>query len=386
MTTRILVVDDEADVELLVRQRFRKQIRDKTYAFVFARNGADALAHFQQDREIEVVMTDINMPVMDGLTLLTKLLELNPHVQPVMVSAYGDIKNIRTAMNRGAFDFVTKPIDFHDYELTIEKALKQVQMLKQGMQAREQLASVHRELNIARSIQQSILPQQLPTFADKAHVELHAIMLPARNVGGDLYDYFQLDADRLALVIGDVSGKGVPAAFFMAMCRTVLKSVAQRGMPPGQCLREVNDFLCQDNNTELFVTLFYGILNVRTGELHYSNAGHNPPYVLPAAGEPHMLNVDYGNMLLGVLPGIPYKDQQTVLQPGAGLLLYTDGVTEAMDAERKQFSSERLHAFLDQARGSSTQALAEGLVSAVQAFTGGAPQADDITVLAVRYR
>lgn len=386
MTKRILVVDDEPDVELLVRQRFRKQIRDKTYAFVFARNGVDALAQFQEDRDIDVVMTDINMPVMDGLTLLTKLLELNPHVQPVMVSAYGDMKNIRIAMNRGAFDFVTKPIDFQDYELTIEKALKQVQILKQGIQAREQLASVHRELNIARTIQQSILPQQQPAFVDKAPVELHAVMRPARNVGGDLYDYYLLDQDRLAIVIGDVSGKGVPAAFFMAMCRTVLKAVAQRGMSPGQTLREVNDFLCQDNHTELFVTLFYGILNLRTGELHYSNAGHNPPYLLPAAGEPEMLNVDLGNMLLGVLPAIPYKDQQMVLQPGDGLLLYTDGVTEAMDSNRKQFTADRLHAFLTHARGSSTQALVEGVVNAVQVFTADAPQADDLTLLAVRYR
>jgi sigma-B regulation protein RsbU (phosphoserine phosphatase) len=165
MTIKALLVDDEPDLEHLVLQRFRKQIRDKEYSFVFAHNGAEAIDLLRDDPEIEVVLTDIKMPVMDGLALLEKIPEINRFLQPVIVSAYGDMANIRTAMNRGAFDFLTKPIDFADFEITLTKSLNQARALKQAARASEQLAALQHELSIAATIQQSLLPPENPSLS-----------------------------------------------------------------------------------------------------------------------------------------------------------------------------------------------------------------------------
>ncbi len=203
-------------------------------------------------------------------------------------------------MNRGAFDFLTKPIDFEDVEITIKNALQQLRMLKEADQNRRQLAIVQRELSIARSIQQSMLPHGLPPFPGSENLDIAATMQPARNVGGDFYDYFLIDSERLGVVIGDVSGKGVPAAIFMAMTRTALKAIALRGEPPGDCLREVNAILCRENQAEMFVTIFYGILNFRTGEFLYSNGGHNPPYWLTPHGQAAALATELSGTILGM--------------------------------------------------------------------------------------
>jgi sigma-B regulation protein RsbU (phosphoserine phosphatase) len=386
MAVKVLVIDDEPDLEVLVRQRFRKQIRDGEYDFVFARNGAEALDRLRADPDVEVVLTDINMPVMDGLTLLAKIAELHRILQPVIVSAYGDMPNIRTAMNRGAFDFLTKPIDFEDFEITLGKSARQVRLLKQAAEAREQLTALQRELAVASTIQQSLLPRDAAPLRGRAEVELHAAMLPARNVGGDLFDYFALDRDRLGLVVGDVSGKGVPAALFMAVARTLARAVALRGAAPGECLREVNAGLCRDNDSGLFVTLYYGVLDLRTGELQYGNAGHPPPYVLSPGGEVRAPGTDKSGLMLGFLEQAPYATERVALRPGDALFLYTDGVTEARSPGRDLFSPERLEDVLRRAAGRTAEGLVGAVVDAVRAFAAGAPQSDDVTALAVCYR
>jgi sigma-B regulation protein RsbU (phosphoserine phosphatase) len=166
MSHKILVVDDEADLEVLIRQKFRKQIRDNEYDFTFAQNGVEALSRIADQPDIGLVLSDINMPEMDGLTLLHRINELkNPVLKAIIVSAYGDMDNIRVAMNRGAFDFLTKPIDFNDLETTIAKTLEQLAVLRQATTDREQLLSVRNDLNTAARIQQSILPQTFPAVS-----------------------------------------------------------------------------------------------------------------------------------------------------------------------------------------------------------------------------
>ena len=229
---KILVVDDEPDLELLVRQRFRQQIRRNEYEFIFAHDGDEAYAHIQADPSIEVILTDIKMPGMDGLTLLAKIREEHRFLQPVVVSAYGDLPNIRTAMNRGAFDFLTKPIDFNDFEITLAKTIQQTRVNREAAQVREQLAQFQKELSIAAEIQRSFMPAGAALALPGA--ELHATMLPARVVGGDFYDFFQIDADRLGMVVGDVSGKGMSAALLMTVARTILRTIALQGAPPAR--------------------------------------------------------------------------------------------------------------------------------------------------------
>jgi sigma-B regulation protein RsbU (phosphoserine phosphatase) len=190
MPYRILVVDDEPDLEDLIRQRFRKRIRADELTFLFAANGEEALARIEADSNLDVVLTDINMPVMDGLALLAKLQEAHPLLRSVIVSAYGDMANIRTALNRGAFDFVTKPIDFQDLEITLDKAIADALMRKQAASDRDRLLGIHRELELARSIQESLIPRNFPR---DPRFEIYGSMTPATQVGGDLFDFFLLD-------------------------------------------------------------------------------------------------------------------------------------------------------------------------------------------------
>jgi sigma-B regulation protein RsbU (phosphoserine phosphatase) len=384
MPTKILVVDDEPDLELLIGQKFRKQIREKEFFFVFARNGVEALKKLQEDEAMDVILTDINMPEMDGLTLLTKLNELFPLLKSVIVSAYGDMANIRTALNRGAFDFITKPIDFQDLEITLKKTIQEAQVRKQAVKDRDQLLTLQQELDVAKRIQKSMVPRQFPPFPERKDFEIHAEMIPAREVGGDFYDFFLIDQERLGFVIGDVSGKGVPAALFMAVSKTLLKATALKGLPPEECLQQVNRFLHSESVSSMFVTVFYGILNTRTGEVQYSNGGHNPPYILRSDG-PVEMTEKTGGLVLGALENSTYQAKQIVLRPGDGLFLYTDGVTEAMDRDENEFTDARLGECLKRLNGSALAEMVTGVIDEVKGFAAGAPQADDVTILAVRY-
>jgi sigma-B regulation protein RsbU (phosphoserine phosphatase) len=386
MSHKILVVDDESDLEVLIRQKFRKQIRDNEYDFTFAGNGVEALSKIADQPDIGLVLSDINMPEMDGLTLLHKINELkNPALKAVIVSAYGDMDNIRIAMNRGAFDFLTKPIDFNDLETTIAKTLEQLAVLRQATKDREQLLSVRNDLNTAARIQQSILPQTFPPFPDRTEFDIYARMTPAKEVGGDFYDFFFIDHDRLAFVIGDVSGKGVPAAIFMAVSRTLLKAIATQVVNPGESLRRINSMLIPESNGRMFVTIFYGVLNTRTGEVQFSFGGHNPPFIKRKEGAVERLNHESG-FLLGMLDEMEYDVHKIVLHPGDTMLLYTDGVTEAMNGREELFEESRLESSLRRLNGAPLKEMLEGIDADLMRFADGAPQADDITMLALQYK
>ncbi len=384
MGIKILFVDDEPDLELLVRQKFRRQIRDGEYEFVFARNGVQALEKLHEDAEICIVLTDINMPEMDGLTLLMRLNECNELLKAVVISAYGDLGNIRTAMNRGAFDFLTKPIDFQDLEITMHKTLKIVAELRQAAQDHNQLVAIQREMDIARKLQQSILPKAFSPFSHAPLVDLHAVMVPAQDVGGDFYDFFFLDQNRLALVIADVCGKGVPASLFMMMSRTLLKSQAILGLSPSECLHQVNNYLCADNSAEMFVTLFYGIFDARTGTLEYSSGGHNPPFTIRNGGTVEVLP-RRGGTALGVFENSTYQAGSITLAPNDSLILYTDGVTEAEDKSGAFYGTERFSTFLASMAGLPASRVTRAVLDDVHAFASGARQSDDITALALRF-
>ena len=385
MLAKILVVDDEPDLEQLVRQKFRQQIRNNEFEFLFAQNGVEALKQLQNDTGIDLVLTDINMPEMDGLTLLTKMKELqNPLLRSVIVSAYGDMENIRAAMNRGAYDFVIKPIDLSDLEITINKSLDDLFKLKEAIQSRDQLIALQNELDIARSIQMSMLPKKFPAFPERKEFDVYAEMTPAKEVGGDFYDYFLIDHDHLGFAIGDVSGKGVPAALFMAVCKTVLKTTALKGLPPDKCLQQVNHILHLESVASMFVTVFYGIFDLPSGEVAYCNGGHLPPFKIGKDGIVNTIDTT-GNLTLGVLENAVYNTKTVKLHPGDGLFLYTDGITEAMDANRLEYGEERLMKSLQQPFKSAKD-MSQTVISAVKTFSSGLTQSDDMTVLTLYYR
>lgn len=382
--TKILVVDDEPDLELLISQKFRKKIRNNDFSFTFAHNGIDALDKLK-DNEIDIVLTDLNMPEMDGLTLISKLKEQYPNTRSVIISAYGDMDNIRKALNHGAFDFLTKPIDFEDLEITISKTLNEVIALKQAELDREKLIVIERELNVAYQIQSSMVPREFPAFPDRDEFEIYAQMYPAKNVGGDFYDFFLIDKYHLYFIIGDVSGKGIPAALFMAMSKTLIKAIALKGMPPEICLDEVNKILNMENDSSMFVTVFAGVLNTFTGEVKYCNSGHNHPYLLSKDGDVRMLEKTNG-VALGIMDDDNlYSSKSIMLQPGDSIFLYTDGVTEATDCENFLFSDERLHELLKSMTGSSPTEIVNRVVSEVNTYSADVMQADDITAMCFKY-
>ncbi len=253
---------------------------------------------------------------------------------------------------------------------------------RQAQKARDQLARIRQDIDAASRIQNSILPRNFPT-TDR--YRLQAIMRPAQNVGGDFYDFFDLADGRLGFVIADVSGKGMGAAMFMAMARTVIRSVALVTDDPGLCLTRANDLLCANNSDgSTFVTVFYGILDPASGAIVYANGGHNPPYRLTKSGEVVAIP-GTGGLALGIMESFAYTDGTITLEAGDHIFLYTDGVTEAMDADGEQFTEERLEDVLGAIAQPDAQTIIDGIVKAVDAFAGETPQADDITCLTVDF-
>jgi phosphoserine phosphatase RsbU/P len=265
----------------------------------------------------------------------------------------------------------------------MQKSLKaHIQKLTETTAAKERIES---ELGIAREIQMSILPKIFPPFPDHPEFDLFALIEPAREVGGDFYDFFQIDPTHLCFVIADVSGKGVPASLFMAVTKTLVKATAHEGITPADVLTQVNHELASGNDTTMFVTIFCGILNLENGEVLYANGGHNPPLLIRKDGEVSYLEQS-GGLVLGALEGIIYQGERLVLGPGESLFLYTDGVTEAMNAQEEMFSEVRLQRELVLRNQESVQEMIRGVMKEITHFTEGVSQSDDITMLVLRYQ
>lgn len=256
---------------------------------------------------------------------------------------------------------------------TILERLKEHLMLEQ----------MQRELEVARELQASMLPSTL-AFPGHDRISCHAFMHPARAVGGDFFDGFLIGDRELFVAVGDVSGKGVPAALLMTRAMTLLRTEAARGQPVETVLSTVNDSLCQGGETGLFVTLFCALLDIDSGRLRYANAGHNPPLLRLPDGRLQALAEPAG-VVAGVICPAAYEGGERELAPGTLLLLYTDGVTEARDARRQFYGEERLKAALMGAEDGPAQQVVDALIQSLAEFVGEAPQSDDITLLALRY-
>ena len=385
MSIKILSVDDETDLELLLSQYFRRKIRNGEYEFFFAHNGLEALQVLLKHPDISIILSDINMPEMDGLTLLAKINEMRiPSLKCIMVSAYGDMDNIRQAMNGGAFDFATKPIDLDDLQRTIDKAVEQIEYIRSAQKEHAQLVDIQTDLSVAREIQHAILPRTFDLKLQDAYkVNIYASMLAAKDVGGDFYDFFPIDDHRMGFTIADVSGKGVPAAIFMAVSRTLIKATGLQDKPTNECMSSVNDMLCDESVGSMFVTVFYGIYDLLTGHITFTNAGHNPPYILKANGSVEALQAPC-NLVLGAVPGIPFTCNTLELEPGDTLFMYTDGVTEAENKNHDQFGESRLEEALAECKGADSKHIVDTVNAKVKEFINGAAQSDDITQLVIR--
>ena len=259
---------------------------------------------------------------------------------------------------------------------TMQQSLKQyVDELKTSTAAK---ASIESELNVAHGIQMSMLPKTFPAFPYRKDIELYASLTPAKAVGGDLYDFF-IRNEKLFFCIGDVSGKGVPASLVMAVSRTLFRNIAAHTDEPSHIVETMNENICEGNDSCMFVTLFVGVVDLMTGRLHYSNAGHEAPYL-----QDKLLPCD-SNLPVGVMSGLKFSEQETDMPPGMTLFLYTDGLTEAENAHREQFGRQRTNDVIATFSGSSQQLL-EAMTDAVHQFVGDTEQSDDLTMLVIKIK
>ena len=358
---------------LVAFDRFRRsRERQRRRQERFIRREMTQLADTLDEEERVAVLAEMDQ--------LEHLVRGTPDNEGGVISIADATDSASTALTRESDSLAMTALAFQKMS---DRVQSQNQSLREALAAKNAFIALQKELDIAARVQLSLLPDTLP-LTERA--EMTGIMRPAKEVGGDFYDYFHLDRDHIAVVVADVSGKGVPAGLFMVMTRTLLRATAVRHVDaPGRVLASVNDFLEQNNSEDLFVTLFYGVLNERNGRFVYANGGHNPPILVDSDGAAPLATT--GGVALGMFDGLDYDHAYVDMEPGARLVLFSDGVTEAFNDSDEAFGDDRL---LD-----ATRALPEeqgpdedvnDIVNAVDAFAGDAPQFDDITCVVLVYK
>jgi phosphoserine phosphatase RsbU/P len=269
----------------------------------------------------------------------------------------------------------------HAFSHMQQELAKYVENLRETTAAKEKIES---ELRIARDIQLSMIPSTFPPYPDLPQVDLYAFLKSAREVGGDLYDFFLIDKTKFCFAIGDVSGKGVPASLFMAVTRTLLRTIADKVQSPGEIVNVLNKSLTANKTNNMFVTFFLGILDLETGRLNYCNAGHNQPFLVKHNGEVIKFNIADG-IPLGFFSSYEYPESTMTLDPGDKIVAYTDGVSEAEKSEDEMFSEDDIETILRANVDKNPREIIKVMLSEIEQYVGDYPQSDDITMLAVSF-
>ena len=371
---------------------FRSTVTEKMCWMVYApsrSSGWSVAVLFPQD-ELMADVTHMNRTVLiigiAGILFLFAVIVLIARTitRPLRLLA-GAARTIATGDLDGHIPSVTARDEVGELADSLEymkvSLKKYIEDLTEATAARERIES---ELQVAHDIQMGILPKVFPAFPDMPEFDLYAMLQPAKEVGGDLYDFFFLDDDHLCFLVGDVSGKGVPASLFMAITKTLIKTKATKGLGPEVILGSVNQDLSMDNPSLMFVTVFLGILNIRTGRLAYCNGGHNPPYIIRAGGALETIETT-GGMALGVMEDFSYQSKTLTIRKNDSILLFTDGVTEAMNERHELFSEKRLEEVLITSEEPSVEELIQGILEKVFEYCHDVEQTDDITMLAIRF-
>ncbi len=370
---RVLIVDDaRTNVDILV-EALRGDHR-----LSVALDGEAALRLAEKSAP-DLILLDIIMPGIDGYEVCRRL-RASPKTNeiPVMfLSSLEDVANKARGFEVGGNDYLTKPFDVIEVKARVRSLLK---AKAYSDAVKEKIAS---ELRIAREIQLGILPSDIRSTTRGSGLAIEAVLEPAREVGGDLYEVLRTEDGRIVTALGDVSGKGIPAALFMAVTTTLIRTLARQFRGPDEIIRQVSEALVLHNPRGLFVTLFCAIYDPRTGLLTCASAGHPPP-VLLSPGKPPALTLEPTGGLAGLEPGLALTTRTTPLEPGEMLLLYTDGVTEAFNARDEAFGEEGLLSHLAASSGRPAGEAVSGLLAAVRGFAGDHPQSDDIAIVALR--
>jgi sigma-B regulation protein RsbU (phosphoserine phosphatase) len=370
---RVLLVDDvKSSLDVLV------EALQGHHLLSIAVDGEGALRNIAQNPP-DLVLLDLMMPGLHGYEVCRRL-RADPATRDlpvVFLSALGEAKSKARGFEAGGTDYITKPFEAVEVRARVRSLLKG-KMYQDKV--REALAG---ELHVAQEIQRAMVPQDFKGLTAGMPIEVHALLEPAREVGGDLYDIFSLGEGRICIALGDVSGKGIPAALFMAVTATLLRATARHVHRPEQILSHVNDELSRDNPTCMFATLFCGVLDTKSGRLAFASGGHTSPVLVRRGRAPRLL-ADLPGTLVGIETHISFEPRELQLEPGDAIFLYTDGVTEAFDPDRLCFGEDRmLQAMGDGPPG--PKSMVERVLEAVRTFARGSPQSDDIALLAFRW-
>ncbi len=321
-------------------------------------------------------LEDLYLAIASVVTAVLILKSANPRRQKWAAMSFIVIPIVEFLATKGAFAYSTQ------YGAVLLSMILMYCILFNDRSRK--LASTQTELAMATEIQESILPSIFPAFPSREEFDLHASMDPAKEVGGDFYDFFLIDEDHLGLIIADVSGKGIPAALFMMISKTVLQNYAKLGIGPAEILQKTNEAICAENKTEMFVTAWVGILEISTGNLTCANAGHEYPAVCHK-GQFSLLKDKHG-FVLGGIEGSRYREYSIPLDRGDKIFVYTDGVPEATNGEKEMFGTDRMLEALNQNASQSPVELLGSVREAVDAFVGGSEQFDDLTMLCLEYK
>jgi len=370
---RILIVDDvKANVDALV-----EALRGE-HKLSVALDGESALRAALKNPP-DLVLLDIVMPGIDGYEVCRRLraAEATRELPIMFLSSLEDVRDKAKGFELGGNDYLTKPFEILEVKARVRSLLKAKAYADAVREAME------RDLSIAREIQMGILPSDLTPCTKGTGLDIHAVIEPAKRVGGDLFEVLRAGDGQVVVVIGDVMGKGVPASLFMAVTVTLLRMMARQCQQPGEILASLNDELAAQNPRMMFVTMACVVVDPASGKVTGASAGHNPLLLVPAGESPRYV-FPASEIPLGLEPGNVYRSETLDLSPGDTLVLYTDGVTEAENREEEQFGGPRLLEFFSGGAGRTAEETVSRLLGGVRAFEAGTPQADDITILAVR--
>ena len=371
---RVLIVDDvKANVDILV------QALRSDYKLSVALDGRQALDAVRRSPP-DLILLDIVMPDVDGYEICRTLgaTEATRELPIMFLSSLEDVTDKTRGFEAGGNDYLTKPFEMLEVKARVRS------LLKAKSYAEAVKAAAERDLRIAREIQMGLLPADAPAQIQGTGLEVYAVLEPARQVGGDLFEVLRVGADRVLVAVGDVSGKGIPAALFMAVAMTLLRSLARQGLSPEDILSHLNDELLAQNPRGMFVTLQCLVFDLAAGTVTCASAGHHAA-IRVALGQPPRLAFTSSGRVLGLMAADDFMSEVLELQPGDTFVLYTDGVSEAFAPDEELFGDERLLAHLQVSPGASARETTLGVLEAVRRHAAGAQQSDDITVVSVCY-
>jgi len=383
----LLVVDDNEDNRYTLTRRLN---REGYQNLTTANNGRQALECLTS-QAFDLVLLDVMMPDMNGYEVLEHV-KANASLRDVpiiMISALDEIDSVIRCIELGAEDYLNKPFNPVLLRARVGALLEKKRLRDE---VRKNLVRLEEEMDSARALQIGMLPRHFPVCSPEQPVAVHAVMHPAREVGGDLYDCFYAGENTFCFLVGDVSGKGASAAMFMARTRSLVRIAVELWrqwrtdeVQPGQLLEAVNRELCQNNDERMFVTVFLGMFDTRTGVLSFVNAGHPAPHLMRAGGGTAQIDAKPA-LPLGVRAHAKFVGRTLSIQPDDALFVCSDGVFEALNEKGDLFSIDRLNKELTAANGEDPVEIVRVIKNAVDVFTGSAPKADDVTALALRWR